>query len=107
MAEEKLYIEMGHRIHERRKELHLTQDQLAEKANVSAQMISYVENGNKAVRPENLIKISRALNVSCDYILTGNDKFLDSSILIELTNNLDIDSLNKVIELIYYLQRLK
>ncbi len=34
-------------------------------------MISYVELGKKAIRPENLYKISKALRVSTDYILPG------------------------------------
>ena len=33
--------------------------------------MSMAERGIKALRPENLLKISRALNVSADFLLTG------------------------------------
>ena len=63
--------EMGKRIAAARKALGLTQEQAAEKADVSVGVLSTAERGVKALRPENIAKISRALNVSCDYLLTG------------------------------------
>lgn len=63
---------IGFRISARRKQLNLTQEQIAEKMDVSIQMISNLERGNKAIKIENLIKISSILNISTDYILTGN-----------------------------------
>lgn len=71
MSEEKLLKEMGLRIKQRRRELNMTQEQLAEKMDVSIQMISNLELGKKAVRPENLVKVCEILNVSADYILRG------------------------------------
>ena len=70
---------IGERISKRRKQLNLTQEQIAEKMDVSIQMISNLERGNKAIKIENLIKISEILGVSTDYILLGrhNDKDLD------------------------------
>lgn len=64
--------EIGMRVSTRRKELHLTQEQVAEKMDVSVQMVSNLELGRKAIRPENLVKICAILGVSADYILTGN-----------------------------------
>lgn len=63
--------EMGKRIIKRRKQLGLSQEQLAELADVSPQMISTAERGNKSILSENLYKISKALNVSADYLLSG------------------------------------
>ena len=71
MGDEKLLCEIGIRINGRRKELGLTQEQLAEKMDVSIQMISNLELGKKAIRPENLVKLCTVLNVSADYILRG------------------------------------
>lgn len=62
---------IGNRISERRKQLNLTQEQVAEKMNVSIQMVSNLERGNKAIKIENLLKISEILDMSTDYILTG------------------------------------
>ena len=38
---------------------------------MTTQFVSYAESGKRAMRPENLLKISSALGVSADYILTG------------------------------------
>lgn len=64
-------MDMGERIAKRRKELNLTQEQLAESINLSLQSISCIELGKKAIRPQNLVNLCNTLNVSTDYILTG------------------------------------
>ncbi len=71
MGDEKLLQEIGQRINARRRELHYTQEYLAEKMDVSIQMISNLELGKKAIRPENLVKVCAVLDISADYILTG------------------------------------
>jgi len=71
MREKQLLEQMGERVSARRRELRLTQEQVAEQMDVSVQMISNLEQGRKAIRPENLVKISRVLQVSADYILQG------------------------------------
>lgn len=63
--------QIGIRIVERRKELKLTQEQVAERMNVSIQMISNIERGNKAIKIDNLLKLCNILKTSTDYILTG------------------------------------
>lgn len=55
---------IGHRISSARKSKKMTQEALAELADVSYQTISSAELGKKALRPENIIKISQALQVS-------------------------------------------
>ena len=72
--------EIGKRIIQRRKKLNLTQEALAEKADVTTQFVSYAESGKRAMRPENLMKISAALEVSADYLLTG--EIIDKDLLI-------------------------
>lgn len=71
---------IGNRISNRRKQLNYTQEQIAEKMDVSIQMVSNLERGNKAIKIENLLKISKILDVSTDYILTGKhtDKDINS-----------------------------
>lgn len=73
MTELSLNLEdVGKRIMERRKKLGLTQERLAELSDVTTQFVSYAESGKRAMRPENLLKLSSALNVSVDYLLTGD-----------------------------------
>lgn len=64
--------QIGRRIAARRKQLRMTQDELAERADVTPQTISSAERGQKSLRSENLMRVSRALGVSSDYLLTGN-----------------------------------
>ncbi len=49
--------------------------------NVSIQMVSNLERGNKAIRIDNLINLSRILDVSTDYILTGKETTEDIQVL--------------------------
>ena len=75
--------EIGKRILDRRKQLGLTQEALAEKAEVTTQFVSYAESGKRAMRPEYLLKISEALGVSANYLLTGDMIDKDSLLLSE------------------------
>lgn len=72
--------DIGNRITELRKRLGWTQEELAEKADLTPQFVSYAESGKRAMRPENLLKLSKALNVSADYLLTG--EIVDKDLLI-------------------------
>lgn len=72
--------DIGNRITELRKRLGWTQEELAEKADLTPQFVSYAESGKRAMRPENLLKLSKALNVSADYLLTG--EIIDKDLLI-------------------------
>lgn len=71
MGNNEFLLEMGKRIMLRRKTLRMTQEELAEKMGVSTQMISNLELGKKAVRPENLAKVCEILHLSADFVLTG------------------------------------
>lgn len=73
--------EIGKRIQLCRKQQGLTQEQLAEQMNVSIQMVSNLERGNKAIRIDNLIRLSQILRISTDYILTGVKSTEDISAL--------------------------
>ncbi len=72
MGDEKLLKEIGVRINACRKGLGLTQEELADRMEVSVQMISNLELGKKAIRPENLVKLCNVIGVSADYILRGS-----------------------------------
>lgn len=80
--------EMGQRLTERRKQLRLTQETVAERAELTEQTISTAETGRKALRPENIIKICAALDISPDYLLLGNITDVDISILSEKVSQL-------------------
>lgn len=61
----------GDRIREIRDARGLTQDKLAEKANISTGFLSDVENNKRNISSENLLKIANVLGASADYLLRG------------------------------------
>ncbi len=89
MANTELILkEIGQRILNRRQKLRLTQEELAEKGDLTTQFVSYAELGKRAMRPENLLKLSSALEVSADYLLTGEIIDKDLLLLSEKLNKL-------------------
>ena len=77
---EKWLLVVGRRITERRKKLGWTQEELADMGDLTPQFVSYAESGKRGMRPENLLKISSALGVSADYLLTG--EMIDKDLLL-------------------------
>lgn len=96
---------IGKRISERRKGMGLTQEQLAEQMDVSIQMISNLERGVKAIRIDNLVRLSQILNISTDYILTGQQTSRDLNALAEQIAQLNPDQRGMIETLIAYCLR--
>ena len=93
LSKNDLLFELGNRIYERRKELNMTQKELAEAVELSIQSISSIELGKKAVRPENLVKICRTLDVSADYLLFGERSEKQLEPVAEMISRLGSDDL--------------
>lgn len=79
---------IGKRIQKLRKERNMSQAALAELAGLKAPAISQYESGARQPNFESLIKLSRALGVPSDYLLTGGDT---------TTSNESGDSLSRLI----------
>lgn len=62
-------LTMGDRIKETRKKQGLTQEQLAEKLDISLEYISQIERGLKIPSMQLFIKLVSVLDVSADYLL--------------------------------------
>ncbi|MEF9879566.1 MAG: helix-turn-helix transcriptional regulator [Raoultibacter sp.] len=62
------YRLMGQKIRKRRRELSLTQEQLAEAIDVSASFVGHIERGTKKASLETLEKLCVALNISMDSV---------------------------------------
>jgi transcriptional regulator with XRE-family HTH domain len=52
----------------------LTQDQLADQADISKSFLSEVENSHRNISSENLLRIARVLGASMDYLMSGETK---------------------------------
>ena len=61
------------RIKELRKEINMTQSELAKKLNVAQNTISNWENESRDIDNESLVKLSEIFEVSTDYILCNTD----------------------------------
>ncbi|MBR3298650.1 MAG: helix-turn-helix transcriptional regulator [Clostridia bacterium] len=96
MSKNNLLFELGSRIYERRRELNMTQKELAEAVELSIQSISSIELGKKAVRPENLVNICLALDVSADYLLFGERSEKQLEPISQMLSNLSNDDLELV-----------
>ena len=83
-----LLTQIGQRIRKHRERSRLSQEQLAERADVSSQTISTAETGKKRLRVENIIKICEVLEISPDYLLLGEISPQDLTILSEKLSQL-------------------
>ena len=98
---------MGQRIMVRRKALRMTQEELAEKLGVSPQMISNLELGKKAIRPENLAKVCDVLDLSADFVLTGTNTKTAVDAVAEKLTQLTAEELQMVSDMIDYMNNKK
>lgn len=82
------YNAIGKRIRKCRKQLNLTQQQLAEMSDLSDTNISHIERGATKLSLPSLISIANALNTTTDYLL------------MDVINNSDIQFKNEFAELL-------
>ena len=94
-------LDIGKRLAQVRKERGYTQDKLGELTGLSEKTISAAENGHKALRPENIIKICDCLSITADYLLYGDSPLLSSMVeykeITQLTSK-QRAALSKIIE---------
>ena len=100
-------VSIGKRIQKCRKQKGYTQEQLADMMNVSIQMVSNLERGNKAIRIDNLINLSQILDVSTDYILTGKETTNDTQSLTSLIRQLPEENRSLIRMLVDYFLKKK
>tara|TARA_R110000772_G_scaffold154123_5_gene265113 strand:+ start:4506 stop:5036 length:531 start_codon:yes stop_codon:yes gene_type:complete len=70
--------DIAERIQKARKELGLTQADLAKKADIGRSSLVHYENAGAVPGGLELIKLSKALKVTPNYLLSGSETFLDS-----------------------------
>ena len=64
-------LSVGERVRQRRQELRWSQDLLAQKAGISKSFLSDLETGKRSIGADTLLDLGRALEVSLDYLMTG------------------------------------
>lgn len=78
------YKALGKRIQLKRKEKHLTQEQLSEICDLSAAHIGHIERGTRILSVDVLVKLAKALDVSLDYLLF--DSITDTENILDFVN---------------------
>lgn len=97
------YVALGTRIKNKRLELNLTQEQLAETVDLSAVYIGQIERGERKMTIETLVKLANVLNSSIEELLKDSTTTNVNARLKELVNiakKLDISDIDKVINVI-------
>lgn len=94
---------LGKRIKEARKLAKLTQENLAEKVNISTVYLGEIERGNKMPSIPVFIAIAEALGVSCDFLLRDSADtgavFINNEIT-EKLNSLSVKQRKAVLDII-------
>ena len=92
------YVDMGRRVRILRKRQHMTQEELAEKVDLSASYLGHIERGTSAASLETLVKLCEVLNTEPGYLLEGSTGKLVHSIPRDMAG----DTRKKLIALLEY-----
>lgn len=82
------YKEIGKRIRAERRRQDLTQEKLAEMADISESFLGHVERGGRVLSVETLAKLANALGLTVEYILCGEYNYQPDMLPAEIVNAL-------------------
>lgn len=94
------WVAVGERILKLRKSLGLTQEKLAEQADISVQFLVQIEHGKKTMKIATLRKLCTALSVSADYIINGTEEHPCSAEINSLLSHLSDNEREKAIKML-------
>ena len=92
--------EIGQRIQRRRKQLGLTQEQVAEQTDLTRNFLAAVERGARGLAAESIKRLSTTLQVSTDFILFGSINNGDRNHILDLIQPLNTDEIFGLEEII-------
>lgn len=69
-----IYFEAGKRIRYIREKINYTREELSEIVDISPKFLYEIETGQKGFSANTLLKISKGLSVTCEYILSGEEQ---------------------------------
>lgn len=94
------YYTIGQNIRKLRKAHGLSQEELAEKINISTTHMSHIETGNTKLSLPVLVDIAKALNSSVDLLIDDPENKNSDAIILSIYNSLS-DCNNQELEVIY------
>lgn len=83
------YAALGRRIRAERRRQDLTQEQLAELADISESFMGHIERGGRVLSVETLVKLADALHISMEYIVCGAYNYQPDTLPSEIQEALD------------------
>lgn len=97
------YLEVGERIAMLRIQNGYTREALAELVNISSKFLYEIENGKKGFSAKTLYNLANTLNVTCDFLMNGNETMLHAQKIEEVMQHFqdeDLEEIQKVLEAI-------
>lgn len=80
------YVKLGEKIKKERMRNRLTQEMLAEMADITSSYVGQIERGERKVTLSKLVRIANVLNISIDYLLSDNVELTDDNLQVEIKN---------------------
>lgn len=100
-------IQVGERIKELRKVHGYPRTQLAEQIGISEKFLYEIETGKKSFSADTLCGLAKALSVSCDYIMFGEDAERRGAASVwSVLEKLDAKQLGRIRDLLILLSRI-
>lgn len=100
--------DMGARLSAHRKNMQMTQEEVAEMLDISLKHYSELERGVTGISVDGLVSISDKLGINIDYLLKGSEKITSlPNDLIELYNTFTDSQKLKVFELLKIISEFK
>lgn len=90
-----IYKLLGNRIRQERLKLNLTQEQLAEKVDLSTSYIGQIERGERNISLDTLVVICKSLGVTIDYLLQDSVNIEEDIVYNQLYQLISNRSLNE------------
>lgn len=100
------YKDIGQRIRCLREANCYTRDAFAEKVDISTKFLYEIEMGKKGFTAEVLYKISKAISVSSDYLLTGNENHKVPEKVIDILEGFSPEQMERVRDILKSIQEL-
>ena len=107
MSVNKFEITVGKKIRELRERNGYSREYLSELACIGSKFLYEIETGKKGMSAYTLYNISKALNVSCDYILTGKERNSKCSLIDEMLSSMGDEELLHIEQIIKHIAELK
>ena len=80
------YMKLGEKLKKERIRKRLTQETLAEMADITSSYVGQIERGERKVTLAKLVRIANVLNVSIDYLLSDTVELVDDNLQVEIKN---------------------